>query len=65
MSMTNDKKHKHLCCVFELSYVLQMDPNKNISSGASCEWQTGYFGKNRIFDKKEGVCHVIGNGVAI
>ena len=38
------KKYRHLCYMFELAYALAIDPNKNISLSAGCEWQTGHFG---------------------
>ena len=40
----DDKKYRHLCYMFELAYALAIDPNKNVSSSAGCEWQMGHFG---------------------
>ena len=42
---SNDKKYRHLCYMFELAYALAIEPSKNISSSAGCEWQTGFFGR--------------------
>ena len=39
------KKYKHLCYMFELAYALAIDPVKNISCNAGCEWQLQYYGK--------------------
>ena len=41
----DDKRYRHLCYMFELAYALAIEPSKNISTSAGCEWQTGYFGK--------------------
>ena len=41
----DDKKYRHLCYMFELAYALAIEPSKNISTSAGCEWQIGYFGR--------------------
>ena len=38
------KMYKHLCYMFELAYALAIDPAKNISCNAGCEWQMQYYG---------------------
>ena len=43
--MMKDKIHRHLCYMFELAYALTVEPSKNISKSAGCEWQTHYYGK--------------------
>ena len=40
-----DKKYKHICYLFELSYALAIECRRNISSNPGCEWQLGYFGR--------------------
>ena len=40
-----EKMYKHLCYMFELAYALAIDPVKNISCNAGCEWQLQYYGK--------------------
>ena len=45
-----DKKYWHLYYMFELAYTLAIEPSKNISNSAGCEWQTHYYGKWWIVD---------------
>jgi hypothetical protein len=33
------KKYKHLCYLFELFYVIPIEPKCNLTENPTCEWQ--------------------------
>ena len=41
----NHNKYRYLCYIFETAYALAIEPSKNISSSAGCEWQLQFYGK--------------------